>query len=60
MAISIPQLGEREFYAALAMQALITQRVAPADLTAQQAVAYADALIVALRARGPVPPPPSS
>jgi hypothetical protein len=53
-------MGEREFYAALAMQAFIVQQVAPADFTAQQAVAYADALIQALNARAPLPPPTRS
>jgi hypothetical protein len=60
MALSILELSEREFYAALAMQGLIMQQVAPADFVAQQAVAYADALIEALHAWAPMPPPPSS
>ena len=60
MAPSILELSEREFYAALAMQGLIMQQVAPADLVAQQAVAYADALIEALHAWAPTRPQSSS
>ena len=51
------EMQDRELFAAMAMQALITrgERWA-ADLIAKQAVAYADALIVALAAIAPKPP----
>ena len=51
------EMQDRELFAAMAMQALITrgERWA-ADLIAKQAVAYADALIVALAAVAPKPP----
>jgi hypothetical protein len=47
------QMQDRELFAAMAMQALITRERAPADLVAKQAVAYADALIQALEAIAP-------
>jgi hypothetical protein len=49
------RLNEREVFAALAMQALITKGGSTAEFTSQQAVAFADALIEALRARAPMP-----
>jgi hypothetical protein len=55
MPVGISEMGEREFYAALAMQALINRVSASADLIAQQAVAYADALMQALAAKAPKP-----
>jgi hypothetical protein len=60
MSEPVSHVTDREFYAALAMQALITREGAPADAVAQQAVAYADALVAALHARAPMPPPPRS
>jgi hypothetical protein len=47
------EMQDRELFAAMAMQALITREGAPADLIAKQAVAYADALIEALTGIGP-------
>ena len=51
------EMQDRELFAAMAMQALITRgdRWA-ADLIAKQAVVYADALIVALATVAPEPP----
>ena len=46
-------MQDRELFAAMAMQALITRGTTPADLIAKQAVAYADALIQALEAIAP-------
>jgi hypothetical protein len=37
------------------MQALISREGSPADMVAQQAVAYADALIETLQAKAPKP-----
>jgi hypothetical protein len=53
-------MQDRELFAAMAMQALITNGFGPADLTAKQAVAYADALIEALAAIAPRSPDLSS
>jgi hypothetical protein len=49
------EMVDRELFAAMAMQALITREGWAADLVAKQAVAYADALIEALDALGPNP-----
>jgi hypothetical protein len=43
--LAMIEMQDRELFAAMAMQALITRVVAPADIIAKQAVAYADALI---------------
>ena len=39
-----------EFYAAMAMQGIISREKLPADEVVRQAVAYADALILAIEA----------
>jgi len=46
--VSTIEMRDRELFASMAMQALITREGAAADLVAKQAVAYADALIEAL------------
>jgi hypothetical protein len=56
-AVRISELTDREFYAAMAMQGMISREGVPADLVAKQSVAYADALIEALRATAPKPRP---
>jgi len=43
--LAMIEMQDRELFAAMAMQALITRVAAPADIIAKQAVAYADALI---------------
>jgi hypothetical protein len=53
--VAMIEMQDRELFAAMAMQALITREGAPADLIAKQAVAYADALIEALAAIGTSP-----
>ena len=51
------EMQDRELFAAMAMQALITRGEGwAADMIAKQAVAYADALIEALAAVAPKPP----
>lgn len=55
MASMMAELGEREFYAAMAMQGLLCREKVPADEVARQAVAYADALVLALEANAKVP-----
>jgi hypothetical protein len=50
------EMQDRELFAAMAMQALITREGGAADMVAKQAVAYADALIEALAAIAPNPP----
>jgi hypothetical protein len=55
MATMMTQLGEREFYAAMAMQGILGRERLPADEVARQAVAYADALILAIEANAKVP-----
>jgi hypothetical protein len=50
------EMQDRELFAAMAMQALITREGSPADMVAKQAVEYADALIEALAAIAPNPP----
>ena len=52
---TVPNMHKREFYAALAMHALITagQESSPDDV-AFAAVGYADRLVVALGQAGPV------
>jgi hypothetical protein len=51
------EMQDRELFAAMAMQALITRGESwAADLIAKQAVVYADALIVALAPVAPKPP----
>ena len=52
-AVRMVELSDREFYAALAMQGIILRQEWPADEVAKQAVAYADALILALEAIAP-------
>ena len=59
------EMQDREMFAAMAMQALITRGEGwAADMIAKQAVAYADALIEALAADesldNPIPPDGSS
>ena len=49
------EMRDRELFAAMAMQALISREGWAADMVAKQAVAYADALIEALEALGPHP-----
>jgi hypothetical protein len=50
------EMQDRELFAAMAMQALITRGERWAsDLVAKQAVVYADALIEALKELGPNP-----
>jgi hypothetical protein len=49
------EMGDRELFAEMAMQALITREGWAADMVAKQAVAYADALVEALDALGPKP-----
>lgn len=44
------EMQDRELFAAMAMQALITREGGAADMVAKQAVAYADALIATLAA----------
>ena len=46
--ISTIEMRDRELFAAMAMQALITREGWAAGMVAKQAVAYADALIEAL------------
>ena len=48
--VSTIEMQDRELFAAMAMQALITREERAADTVAKQAVAYADALILALQA----------
>jgi hypothetical protein len=55
MATMMTQLGEREFFAAMAMQGILCREKLPADQVARQAVAYADALILAIDADAKVP-----
>ena len=51
------EMQDRELFAAMAMQALITRGEGwAADMIAKQAVAYADALIEALAATAPKSP----
>jgi hypothetical protein len=50
------EMQDRELFAAMAMQALITREGEAADMVAKKAVAYADALIEALAERAPNPP----
>jgi hypothetical protein len=50
---STSHMQDRELFAAMAMQALVTRAAAPADVVAKQAVAYANALIQALEAIAP-------
>ena len=52
-AVRIVELSDREFYAAMAMQGIISRQEWPADEVAKEAVAYADALIQALEAVAP-------
>jgi hypothetical protein len=64
-AVRMVELSDREFYAAMAMQGIISRYAAmamqgiisrqewPADEVAKEAVAYADALIQALEAVAP-------
>jgi hypothetical protein len=47
------EMRDRELFAAMAMQALITREGWATDMVAKQAVAYADALIEALEAIAP-------
>jgi hypothetical protein len=47
------EMGDRELFAAMAMQALITREGWAADMTASKAVAYADALIEGLGCNSP-------
>ena len=54
--VAAVEMQDRELFAAMAMQALITREGAPADMIAKQAVAYADALIEALAATAPKSP----
>jgi hypothetical protein len=53
--LTMTELGDREFYAAMAMQGIISREGLPADEVARQAVAYADALILAIEANAQVP-----
>ena len=53
--LTMTELGDREFYAAMAMQGIISRERLPADEVARQAVAYADALILAIEANARVP-----
>ena len=53
--LTMTELGDREFYAAMAMQGIISREKLPADEVARQAVAYADALILAIEANAQVP-----
>jgi hypothetical protein len=55
MTSMLNQLGEREFYAAMAMHGILCREKLPADEVARQAVAYADALILAIEANAKVP-----
>jgi hypothetical protein len=55
MTSMLNQLGEREFYAAMAMQGILCREKLPADEVARQAAAYADALILAIEANAKVP-----
>jgi hypothetical protein len=55
MRSTLTQLGEREFYAAMAMQGILCREKLPEDEVARQAVAYADALILAIEANAKVP-----
>ena len=48
-------LQDREFYAAMAMQGIIAREKLPADEVARQALAYADALVLAIEANARVP-----
>ena len=54
--ISTIEMRDRELFAAMAMQALITREGWAAGMVAKQAVAYPDELIVALAAVAPKPP----
>jgi len=53
--ISTIEMKDRELFAAMAMQALITREGWAADMVAKQAVSYANALIEALDAIEPKP-----
>jgi hypothetical protein len=53
--LTMTELGDREFYAAMAMQGIISRERLPADEVARQAVAYAEALILAIEANAHVP-----
>jgi hypothetical protein len=53
--LTMTELGDREFYAALAMQGIVSREKLPADEVARQAVAYADALILAIEANALIP-----
>jgi hypothetical protein len=55
MATMMTGLRDREFYAAMAMQGILCREKLPADEVARQAVAYADALILAIEANAKVP-----
>jgi hypothetical protein len=55
MATMMKRLEDREFYAAMAMQGIISREGLPADEVARQALAYADALVVAIEANAKVP-----
>jgi hypothetical protein len=55
MATMMTGLADREFYAAMAMQGMISRERLPADEVARQALAYADALILAIEANAKVP-----
>ena len=50
------EMQDRELFAAMAMQALLTREGEAADKVAKKAVAYADALIEALAERVPNSP----
>lgn len=52
--LTMTELGDREFYAAMAMQGIISREKLPPDEVARQAVAYADALILAIEANAQV------
>jgi hypothetical protein len=54
--LAMIEMQDRELFAAMAMQALITREGSPGDMVAKQAVAYADALINALAAIAPNTP----
>jgi hypothetical protein len=51
--VQLSNVGERELYAALAMQALIAHHGWSADQTAKHALAYADALVEELKTNPP-------
>jgi hypothetical protein len=55
MASMMTELGDREFYAAMAMQGILCREKLPADEAARQALAYADALVLAIEANAKVP-----